>query len=67
MEPVTLLAIQALGGATVVGGAYGAVKTALNGTKERVKELEKDSKDAHDRLARIETKLDFLVERSQQG
>lgn len=65
MDPITVLAIQAVGGAGVVGGAYGAVKTALNGTKERVKELEIDSKDSRDRLARIETKIDFLIEAQQ--
>ena len=48
-----------------IGGAYGGAKVALNGTRERVKDLEKDvdeiKVDTIDRLARIETKLDALV------
>lgn len=54
------------------GAAFGGAKVALNGTRQRVKDLAEDFK-AHeeqdeslqmetiDRLARIETKLDILV------
>lgn len=53
-------------GILVAGGAAGAVKVTLNGTRERVKELEAQSTDHGDRLARIETKLDFLVSKANE-
>lgn len=57
-----------------VGGAWGGAKVALNGTRERVKEvqahLQKHTEDDNiiqremiDRAARIETKLDILMEK----
>lgn len=57
-----------------IGGAWGGAKVALNGTRERVKLVENDlnehkttsSKqhiDSVDRLARIETKVDALLEK----
>lgn len=57
-------------GLLTVGGAYGGTRAALNGTRERVKELAKEldehKDDTIDRLARIETKLDFLKESSHK-
>jgi hypothetical protein len=64
--------ISTAAGLLTVGGAYGGCKVALNGTRERVKELKKDHvvlsekvdhvrTDVTDRLARIETKLDALT------
>lgn len=56
----------AIGTAVFTGGAAaGGVKVALNGTKERVKKLETKHDDQAERLARIEGKLDFLVNHSQ--
>ena len=49
-----------------IGGAWGATKTAMNGTKERVKVLEVENKDTADRLARIETKIDILVDHTEK-
>lgn len=60
---------------TVVGsiaGALGGARSALNGTRERVKKIEKDLADhteadhhvqleAVQRLTRIETKLDQVI------
>jgi hypothetical protein len=65
--------IGAAAGLLSVGGAYGGAKVALNGTRERVKELQEDfeqhtaddtaiQRETIDRLARIETKLDYLKE-----
>lgn len=52
-----------VGPSLVAGGvAYGGAKAALNGTRLRVKELEASDKDKADRLARIETKIDILLE-----
>lgn len=50
-------------GLLATGGAWGAVKVTLNGTKDRVKKLEESQTDNIDRLARIETKIDRLMER----
>ncbi len=66
MDASLILAMEAVGGALIIGGAYGATKQALNGTKDRVKKLEEKSEDSQDRLARIETKLDFLVDQYSQ-
>lgn len=89
MDPVLL--IQIAGPLLAIGGAWGGAKVALNGTKERVKEIkseaaayalastvradsireelvrhtiadEKVQRDLLDRAARIETKLDMLME-----
>jgi len=46
-----------------VGGAWGTTKAVQNGLKSRVKELEVTKEDVVDRLARIETKLDILMEK----
>lgn len=57
-----------------IGGAWQGAKVALNGTRQRVKKLETDLEshkivssnnhiEAVDRLARIETKIDAIVER----
>ena len=48
------LAVMIAGGTGLlsIGGAYGAVKQAMNGTKDRVKVLEIENKDTADRLAR---------------
>ena len=64
--------ISAAAGLVSIGGAYGGAKVALNGTRERVREIKADLKEhidadeevqreTLDRLARIETKLDMLV------
>ena len=46
-----------------IGGAWGGAKVALNGTRQRVQKLEATT-DLHvDRLARIETKVDIIVEK----
>ena len=67
MIDLTIAVMIAAGtGLVSVGGAYGAVKTAMNGTKERVKVLEVENKDTADRLARIETKIDILVEHTER-
>lgn len=46
-----------------IGGAWGGAKVALNGTRERVKKLEGIQHVHVDRLARIETKIDYIVEK----
>lgn len=54
----------AIGAGVFAGGAaWGGSKSALNGTKKRVEHLESDNKDVRDRLARMEGKLDSLLER----
>ena len=56
-----------------IGGAWGGAKVALNGTRARVKEMQNDLKDHMkedesvqremiDRAARMETKIDILLE-----
>ena len=56
--------LWALSTGVFAGGiAFGGVKVALNGTKDRVKQLELEAHLTTDRLARIETKIDTLVER----
>ena len=58
------------------GAAWGAVKAGLNGTKGRVESLTdqitqhiKDESDndrvTHERIASVETKIDFIVKRIQ--
>lgn len=90
MDVTTVL--QVAGPLLAIGGAWGGAKVALNGTRERVKELRlelaENTKAAHeraheikaelaahtraddavqreliDRSARIETKLDILMEK----
>jgi len=57
-----------------IGGAWGGAKAALNGTRTRVKEIEDDLKEHMkedeelqremiDRAARMETKIDILLEK----
>jgi hypothetical protein len=62
------LIIPALAAAGSAGAAWGAVKVSLNGTRSRVRRMEKDfssivtdAKDSQDRLARLETKIDLLL------
>jgi hypothetical protein len=45
-----------------IGGAWGGARHAINGTVKRVDKLEDRSDRTIDRLARIETKIDILVE-----
>lgn len=58
----------------VSGAAWGATKAALNGTKMRVQEVHKKisdhikeeadaDKETHQRIARVETKIDMILER----
>lgn len=60
------MAVLKIVGPLVVAGAaaYGGTKQALNGTRERVKTLENDFKahktDTTDRMARMETKIDYI-------
>lgn len=67
------LALSAIGIIGTLGAAWGGARVALNGTRERVKQLSKDLKDhiehdhtvqleTVDRLARIETKLDRVLD-----
>jgi len=71
MEPVLWTAVTSF---FVAGAAWGAVKTGLNGTREKIGELhqrlskhidEETSADltTHERLTRVETKVDTLIER----
>ena len=45
------------------GAAWGAAKQALNGTRERVQKLEEKTDHHADTLARVETKVDILIDR----
>lgn len=70
MDPITVSVITGVASAVfAAGGAWGAAKAALNGTRERVrvidtkvdnvgKKLDSHIKDTTDRLARIETTQD---------
>lgn len=69
MDPYLMYVLGS--GLLATGGAWGAVKVTLNGTKERVRateekvrQLDEARLDTHDRLARIETKIDRLMERN---
>lgn len=71
--PATLM----IAGPTAIvslGAAWGGAKAALNGTRRRVRSLEEDLSehkkdsfqnhiDAVERLARLETKIDMLLEK----
>lgn len=57
-----------------IGGAWGGAKVALNGTRDRVKQIDRKLEDhikdettqdlkIHERVASIETKIDVLLER----
>ena len=53
----------AIGTVLFTGGvAFGGVKVALNGTRERIKLVEVGYADHSDRLARIETKVDLILD-----
>jgi len=72
MDP-SLITLVTLGTPLLtIGAAWGGAKVALNGTRNRVKQLESDAVmhrqvtvqqhvDTVDRLARVETKLDTLI------
>ena len=61
--------------AIFVGGvAWGATKSALNGTRDRVRSIQDELRnhiteehnadmETHERIARVETKLDMLISR----
>jgi hypothetical protein len=65
MDALSLLSIAGPTAIFTGGVAWGAVKVTLNGTKARVQRLEEQSADYADRLARIETKIDVLLDRSE--
>ena len=57
-----------------IGGAWGGAKVALNGTRERVKQMDSKlekhmdedeamQREMIDRAARMETKIDILLEK----
>lgn len=46
-----------------LAGAWGGVRAALNGTVKRVDKIETTQVQLIDRCARMETKIDILVER----
>lgn len=61
-----VLSIASVAGPTALvtaGAAWASVKVKLNGTAERVKQLEAAHVAHTDRLARIETKIDLLLEK----
>lgn len=68
IEPGIVLAV---GSILVSGGAaYGGVKVALNGTRQRVQNLERAAElaaeartEMGERMARVETKIDVLAEK----
>lgn len=53
------------------GASWGASKQSLNGTRERVKKVEAEftshKAETTDRLARVETKIDILLQRQQEN
>jgi hypothetical protein len=58
--------LWAVGTGVFAGGlALGGAKVAMNGTKDRVLTLEGEAKHTTDRLARIETKIDTILEHSK--
>ena len=63
MDIPTALMIAGSGALATGGVAWGSVRQALNGTRERVKRIESEHDDHKDRLARIETKIDILLEK----
>lgn len=60
-DPAILITLGTI--AVTGGAAFGGAKVALNGTRARVKDLEISDKEKADRLARIETKIDLLLEK----
>lgn len=67
MDAFTVLSIAGPTAFLTAGAAYGGIKVALNGTKDRVMKLEEElgthKSETIDRLARIETKLDVFMEK----
>ena len=60
--------LWAVGTAIFTGGiAWGSVKHAINGTKERLGKVEDTSSDNTQRLTRVETKIDILIDRGSHG
>ncbi len=60
--------IWALGTALFTGGvAWGSVKHSMNGQKERLEKVEVASADNTNRLVRVETKIDVLIDRNPNG
>jgi len=58
--------LWAIGTAIFTGGvALGGVKYGLNGQKERLEKVEHTSSDNTQRLTRVETKIDILIDRSE--
>jgi hypothetical protein len=62
--------------ALALGGSWGGAKVALNGTRERVKEInrkfeqhvaDEQAQDLriHERMASVEAKIDVLIERTK--
>ena len=65
---IEIPALWAIGATVFTGGvAFGGVKVALNGTKQRVEKIEANQDRNNDRLARIETKVDLLVDLMEKG
>lgn len=44
------------------GAAYGGVRQALNGTRERITKLETKVDDTGQRLVRVETTIEFIAD-----
>jgi hypothetical protein len=63
MDIAAIISIAGPTALVTLGAAWGGVKVTLNGTKARVEKLETHSEDTTDRLARIETKIDLLMEK----
>ncbi len=74
MELVEFLKIA--GPLLAVGGAWGGARVALNGTRRTVQEVERNLRahiseehaadmHTHERIAKIETKLDILIDREK--
>ena len=75
MDPAFIYAV--ITGVFAAGAAFGGVKIALNGTRSKVDDVYKvvsdhireethNDKRTHERLAKVETKVDILVERIKQ-
>ena len=56
--------LWAIGTAIFTGGmAWGSVKHSMNGQRERLSKVEATSYDNTQRLTRVETKIDILIDR----
>ena len=61
-------ALWAIGTALFTGGiAWGSVKHSMNGQKDRLEKVEANSADNTNRLVRVETKIDILIDRNPNG